>query len=162
VRIPEDEMDFSKYNRAKLAHEIAHKLQQEFLGSLDQRAPSTDVFKAVRALVEGEATLVQGVYLSDRTPEDEAGVVMKQFGKLNQRAMDPATALLTSPYREGATFVARLFERGGWEEVSRVWRGNLPQSTEQVLHPEKYLAREPPEQIDLPKLEKLEAAGMKV
>jgi hypothetical protein len=39
--------------------------------------------------------------------------------------------------------VKALYQRGGWEAVDRALE-NLPGSTEQILHPEKYLAGEIP------------------
>jgi hypothetical protein len=52
------------------------------------------------------------------------------------------------PYREGRTFAATLFEAGGWDGVNRAYV-DLPRSTEQVLHPERYLAEEPDTPTDV-------------
>jgi hypothetical protein len=55
------------------------------------------------------------------------------------------------PYDQGIVFVAALAEKGGWGQVNQAF-ANPPQSTEQVMHPDKYLAGEvghPPEVDEL-------------
>jgi hypothetical protein len=54
---------------------------------------------------------------------------------------------LLFPYQQGLILVTGTWARGGWEAVDRMY-GALPDSTEQVLHPEKYEAREKP--VDVP------------
>jgi len=53
--------------------------------------------------------------------------------------------------REGANFVADLFGENGWETINDAY-DNSPITTEQVLHPEKYLASEEPQLTSLPDL----------
>jgi len=53
------------------------------------------------------------------------------------------------PYQEGMTWTRALYKQGGWSEVSKAF-ATLPQSTEQVLHPDKYFAREAPVKVTLP------------
>jgi len=48
---------------------------------------------------------------------------------------------LIAPYVDGLAFVHFLRRRGGWAEVDRAWQ-HPPESTEQLLHPEKFVARE--------------------
>jgi hypothetical protein len=44
------------------------------------------------------------------------------------------------PYLKGLVFCARLTNEGGWKAIDAAYR-DLPLSTEQILHPEKYGAR---------------------
>ena len=55
------------------------------------------------------------------------------------------------PYREGAQFVALLYQNGGWSTVNAAFK-NPPRSTEQVLHPERYFSGDAPTSIQLPAL----------
>jgi len=57
--------------------------------------------------------------------------------------------MLVFPYLRGQEFCAALFDRGGYEKVSAAY-ANPPNSTSQILHPEKYLAspREDPIAIE--------------
>jgi len=52
------------------------------------------------------------------------------------------------PYTKGALLVSRLKRQGGWKAVDALWR-RPPVSTEQVLHPEKLLAAERDEPVDV-------------
>ncbi len=52
------------------------------------------------------------------------------------------------PYLQGTSFVTQVYKRGGWEAVTAAYK-NLPQSTEQVLHAEKFHAGEAPQKVAL-------------
>jgi hypothetical protein len=54
------------------------------------------------------------------------------------------------PYQEGLRFVRALYQRGGWAAVDRAYR-DPPTSTEQLLHPERYLSdRDRPQPVAVP------------
>jgi hypothetical protein len=54
------------------------------------------------------------------------------------------------PYLLGHEFVYYLYQQGGWEAVNYAY-SNLPTTTEQILHPEKYVDGEGPVVVnDLP------------
>jgi hypothetical protein len=61
---------------------------------------------------------------------------------------------LIAPYIDGLRFVHALRRRGGWAEVDRAWK-ELPATTEQLLHLEKYDRREPPLPVPAPPLDAL-------
>ena len=50
------------------------------------------------------------------------------------------------PYREGALFAISLWRSGGFDNVNRAF-ANPPRSTEQIIHPEKYVAADQPAQV---------------
>ncbi|HEY6081073.1 MAG TPA: hypothetical protein VIW29_19795, partial [Polyangiaceae bacterium] len=56
---------------------------------------------------------------------------------------------LVAPYADGLAFTTFLRRQGGFGAVDEAWRAP-PQSTEQLLHPEKYLAREPALEVPVP------------
>jgi hypothetical protein len=56
---------------------------------------------------------------------------------------------LLFPYEEGSTWATQLYKRGGWEMVSQAFT-KLPQSSEQILHADKYFAYEAPQKLTLP------------
>jgi len=58
--------------------------------------------------------------------------------------------LLLWPYIDGVRFIAALDARGGLSEVNRAIR-NLPVSTEQVIHPERYPS-DRPRAVEVPDL----------
>lgn len=67
---------------------------------------------------------------------------------------------LYAAYMRGGNFTMRVRQAGGWDAVDAVYT-DLPASTEQILHPEKYLAedRDDPTPITLPDLPSLAEAG---
>lgn len=147
--------------RAKvtLAHELTHALQDQHfdLTRLTTHAlRNGDRDLAVRALVEGDATVTAQIFatLSLSSPE------MQQWTGLSLEGGQPGEPQTSggsrSPplYELGAEFVQVLLSAGGWDAVNAAYH-RPPQSTEQVLHPRKYLADEAP---NLPALG--EAAGL--
>jgi hypothetical protein len=67
---------------------------------------------------------------------------------------------LLFPYEQGSEWASRVYKRGGWSLVSAGFT-KLPQATEQILHPEKYLAYEAPVKIELPELRSVLGPGWK-
>ncbi len=156
-----------------LVHELVHALQDQRLGLGEsyQKERTADADNAFRAVVEGDATLAmlaealrqQGIPLSAAT----AGIQqMGDYVDLNAlvrgEKLDDAPAILrvtlVAPYLRGLQFAAAVQGRGGWPAVNNAHR-RPPATTEQVLHPDKYFAREPGEAIGIPKNEALVAAG---
>jgi hypothetical protein len=69
---------------------------------------------------------------------------------------------LLFPYTSGLAFVEGQRNSGGWSAVDAVY-GRPPDSTEQILHPEKYLAHETPVAVEIPvDLAKRLGAGWRV
>jgi hypothetical protein len=58
---------------------------------------------------------------------------------------------LLFPYQNGLIWTRRVYGEGGWAGVSKAFT-ELPQSTEQILHPDKYFAHEAPVKVTLPDL----------
>ena len=139
------------------AHEYDHALQdQQFdLSKLGIDAHDQgDRSLARLALVEGDATLVMTQWASTALTPAELLQYLAQSdiaGQTAALAKLPAAMRdqLLFPYTTGLTFVQGLQRKGGWEEVDRAF-ARLPDSTEQVLHPEKYAAHEAPVAVPVP------------
>src|SRR5262249_21198230 len=58
---------------------------------------------------------------------------------------------LQFPYFYGAGFVQEMLKHGSWERLDKAWQ-TLAASSEQNMHPEKYLAGDRPIKIDLANL----------
>ena len=150
--------------RVTFAHEYTHLLQDQHfdlvaLGFTDdeRKRPkdlSDDAMLARRALVEGDATLTQLLYLSRLPPAERRQwweAVQSQPSPVFDRAPRVIREELTFPYDQGFAFVQHLFEEGGWEAVNAAFR-DPPASTEQIMHPEKYRLHEAPIRVSLPPL----------
>jgi hypothetical protein len=136
-----------------VAHELTHALEdQRFDFRIDELAGADDPALAYGALVEGSATALMYRYVEARFGAEETlgGLAASAFvptGDLPPFLM----AQLTFPYITGETFVTRLLEVGGgrWDVVNAALRHRPPVSTEQVMHPEKYLRVELPRRVRL-------------
>jgi len=87
-----------------------------------------------------------------------ASTLMSEVGAKTPKAINSS---LVAPYVDGFACIQALRRRGDWRAVDEVWR-NLPETTEQLLHIEKLLAREPAETITNPALGPLEKEGYKI
>ncbi len=132
-------------DRIILAHELTHALQDQHFHlaklPLELRG-NDDVVLAVQSLVEGDATLLMSLYAMDNLSPQGIGQLVQSM--VVQRMASFASAprylrgLLTFPYLRGQEFCAELFADGGFRAIDRAY-GDLPESSEQILHPEKYL-----------------------
>jgi hypothetical protein len=156
------------YARVILAHELTHAVtDQHFdLTRSDRLAAATgrdDEETAYSALAEGDATLVLQRYLRERlTPAEQASATLASASdRTPMRDAAPAVIreAMTFPYQEGLRFVFQLYQSGGWAAVNRAYR-DPPTSTEQVLHPDRYLGRrDRPQQVTIPDVSARLGAG---
>jgi hypothetical protein len=61
---------------------------------------------------------------------------------------------LQFPYIYGAGFVQEVLKAGSWRAVDKSYSG-LPASTEQIMHPERFITRDNPVRIDIAELDHL-------
>jgi hypothetical protein len=135
-----------------LSHELTHALEDQRFGLAVSEGESDDAALARLALVEGTATLVMQEYLLRYVGAEKAlsGALASAF----QTGPDLPKFLqdqLVWPYLGGAQFAQALKQRGGgtWKLVDLADRVRVPDSTEQVMHPEKWIAVEPPVPVPL-------------
>ncbi len=163
---------------ASFIQQYAHALQDQHFSllSLTQGAPNADAARARDALIEGDATLVTALVVQNPDLVQDPDRLTYNFGlvaeslqnldelaqHLNQAeltdyesypsslAMQP---LLAFPYREGAQFVFALMQADWWAAVNAAY-ADPPVSSEQILHPEKYIQepRDLPRSVSLPDL----------
>ncbi|HEX8745662.1 MAG TPA: hypothetical protein VF717_00575 [Pyrinomonadaceae bacterium] len=138
-----------------MAHELTHALQdQHFNLRRFEKWPKgdSDAEMAAHALIEGDATLAMIRYVTRDLRR--AAAFAKSLGTDDnsseqiERAPRAIRESLLFPYEQGSQWVTTLFRRGGWTLVSKAYT-ELPQSTEQILHPDKYFSREAPVKIEL-------------
>jgi hypothetical protein len=134
------------------AHEYTHALQDQHfdltsLGTYPECVKPEQTCLAIRSLVEGEADYVQNLWLAQFPPEFEMNDILRfnPTYRLFQEDIEPPPPYFglesMFPYQLGYVFVDFLYQRGGWEAINQAYN-NLPVTTEQILHPEKYIAGE--------------------
>ena len=131
-----------------LAHELTHALEDQRFGlGLEDQGGSDDAALARLALVEGTASELMFAYAKRHFTQEETlgGVLGSAFAPTGSLP-GFLQAQLVFPYTRGAQFVAALRERAGgrWTLVDLAERSRPPASTEQVMHPEKWVRVEPP------------------
>src|SRR6266571_3461084 len=139
-----------------MAHELTHALQdQHFDLRRFEHWPKgdSDAELAAHALIEGDATLLMMLYVANNPMR--ALAFLKSLGgmEISSAELDKAPRALRETllfaYQSGYEWTRDLYKQGGWGQVSKAFN-DLPQSTEQILHPEKYFVHEAPERIMLP------------
>jgi hypothetical protein len=148
-----------------MAHELTHALQdQHFNLRRFEKWPKgdSDAELAAHALIEGDATLAMMLYMA-KNPMIALAFVRSLGGQSNSSEQFKQTPRairesLLFPYEQGSLWATQVYRRGGWEMVSEAFK-KLPQSSEQILHPEKYFSNEAPVQVSLPDLNRLLGSG---
>lgn len=152
-----------------IAHELVHALQdQHFNLRRFERWPKgdSDAELAAHALVEGEATLVMIEYDFE---QQGMKLDISKIGSLTDAMLDqdsdndaksyPVLAgaprvlkeNLQFPYLYGAGFVGVVLKSRSWKGLDASY-ASLPASTEQIMHPERFLDRDDPVKIEIPDL----------
>jgi hypothetical protein len=158
--------------KVTLSHELTHALQDQLYGLLEMQRSiekDDDMLLAFSALVEGDATLVmfgemgrqEGDIRSMTEMEPEAAefmfTLMKSFlpiagGKTYRNSPRIFRDSLVFPYFQGMVFNLHLSRQGGFRNIHRAY-DSPPTSSEQILHPEKYLSnRDEPQQFEFAEL----------
>jgi hypothetical protein len=130
-------------DRATLAHELVHALQDQHL-SLGGSPDTQDTQLAVDGIVEGDANYVEREYGARCRGEWECLERPPSGG--GGGTLDGVFLTIFTPYAAGPGLVDDLRERAGgdWSAVNDAY-DELPDSTEQVIHPERYPDEEPVE-----------------
>lgn len=155
VVISSGEADFGVLEQFTYAHEFVHALQDQHfaLDMLSDDTLDTEASFALRALAEGDATLAQTLYISQGYfSQEELFEILEAVGSIDTTVLDSAPPVLARelefPYTAGLEFVQALYFEGGYDAVDNAWM-NLPQSTEQIIHPERYLSGDEPQIISV-------------
>ena len=137
-------------------HEATHGLQDQLydLAELHDKPKTTDQSLALTALIEGEAVQVMIDAVVDEQPHV---AFMTMYGAADMLAMPEnpdkpwswARLQRVFFYSDGARMVQDMKKVDGYKTVDKAF-GDLPVSSEQILHTDKYLVeRDLPDEIGL-------------
>ena len=143
------------FQKPVIVHELTHALQDQHfdLRRLTEWPDGeSDAQLAAHSLVEGDATLAMAQYVL-QNPDIAATYLSSLQNAPKMPVFESVPRALREglvfPFVQGLQFATALHGRGGWKAVSAAYTP-LPQSTEQILHSDKYDAREAPVAIALP------------
>ncbi len=150
-----------------MVHELTHALQDQYFDlnkvlKDDRKLHNDDRILAQQAIFEGDGMAVMLDYLLEPAGRDFASLpdlvfVMQQYSNMSAEFPVFKTAplylkeTLLFPYGFGAAFLQKVWAKNpSWEAVNKIY-SDLPVSSEQIMHPEKYLAtpRDDPKPVEL-------------
>ncbi len=143
------------------AHEYTHAVQdEEFdLSVIRSEEDTFDSSMAELALIEGDAALTEYLFYETLPPEQQSALAVLLEGRTaeysNSQEVAQAPRIISETlgweYDAGLGFAFRLYLENGFDTINAAF-DDPPRSTEQIIHPEKYLAGEAPHPVELPDL----------
>ncbi len=137
-----------------MVHELTHALEDQHFDldkilKEDRKLRDDDRSLAHQAVFEGDGMAVMLNYLLEPAGRDFSSLpdltfVMRQYSSMESQFPIFKSApvflkeMLLFPYGNGASFLQKVWAKSqSWEAVNKIY-SDLPVSTEQILHPEKY------------------------
>ena len=134
------------YREFVASHELIHALQDQY-HYLDEDFENDDEHQAFLCVVEGDAMFHQYKYLDEMTLQEQMDLI-NYIRTLDLQMINPFLEnMLMIRYDLGLEFIT-FMSGSGLEPIYE----KLPLSTEQVMHPEKYLTYENPVPVTIPTL----------
>jgi hypothetical protein len=139
------------------AHEYTHALQDQQFTLRDLMGEAKDQGDRALArstLVEGDATLLMSLWAQQHMTPQELSEAATAVDPASEAILARMPAILKDallfPYTSGLTMTLGAFQQaGGYQGVDGLY-ANPPDTTEQVIHPEKLAAREPAVAVAFP------------
>ena len=156
-----DDGTFDPVDWITFAHEYVHALQDSRynLNDLEPQNASDDYSIAITAVVEGSANVAENLFFESLSGDLQQEIAFTIVDDLEAEDRDepesgPEVPRIISEtfgwaHSEGLKFASYLYFQGGLGAIDRAF-DDLPQSTEQILHPQKYLDGEIPILVELP------------
>jgi hypothetical protein len=152
---------FGGVERLTYAHEFVHALQDQtydFRGGLkftdEECELDTERCAGIQGLIEGDASLLEEQWARTYASEQDINEIIEFYNNYESPVFDRAPAFMQQdfifPYAQGLEFVRTLYLEGRWAGVDAAYQ-DLPLSTEQILHPERY-PDDKPRRVVLPEL----------
>ncbi len=139
-----------------LVHELTHALQDQYfdlagMAKKDRKLHNGDLSLAHQAIAEGDATAVMLDYILEPAGRnylqlpDLVFIMRSQLSLMNNQfevlrsAPEYIKETLVFPYSYGTSFMQKARAHNEpWSAVDKIY-SDLPSSSEQIIHPEKYL-----------------------
>jgi len=139
---------FGGIERLTYAHEYTHALQDQNYDienglnySSESCKEDSERCAAIQALLEGDASMLELEWFNNYATSQDFYDIQDFYQDYEGPVLESAPDFLREdfifPYIYGQSFVEYLYNIGGWEAINNAYR-DLPLSTEQILHPERY------------------------
>jgi hypothetical protein len=139
---------FGGTERLTYSHEYDHALVDQNYDIKNGLHYDTDPCKqdsercaGIQALIEGDASLAEMSWFTQYATAQDYADIRDFYDNYTSPVYDSAPEFMKEdllfPYTTGQAFVQHLFDQGGWEAVDAAY-DDVPVSTEQIMHPERY------------------------
>ncbi len=139
---------FGGSEKSTYAHEFTHVLQDQhfkFDEGLHYNDESCELDSercaAIQALIEGDASYTEMLWFKSHANLLDYRDLMKDYDEYSSPVFDSAPPFMALdlyfPYEYGYSFVEYLYDMGGFAAVDEAY-DDIPLSTEQIMHPERY------------------------
>ncbi|MEA2002385.1 MAG: hypothetical protein U9N84_10960 [Actinomycetota bacterium] len=149
--------ELTPLTKSIVVHELIHALtDQHFLFNDDFQAmfdeERYDEGAAFQALIEGDATYFQFVYIEQLTAAEQLALATEAVSQMEETSVLQSVPGwiqddLAFPYNNGQVFVQSLVDAGGIAAVDKAYI-ERPPSTEAVMHPTRFASGELIRQVE--------------
>jgi len=149
---------------ATFAHELTHIMQGQYYGNVPQYTYTFDATHAHTALIEGDANYMESLFQNATaaqnstapSPQPQPSVpwVLADnpfFASIQPSLPNSVADFDYFPYTYGPNFIGALYDKGGWALVDQAYF-SPPNTTQQILQPEKYFQGSDAQQVQPPSL----------
>ncbi|MFV9672868.1 MAG: hypothetical protein ACNYZH_06540 [Acidimicrobiia bacterium] len=152
--VPAAPEGFTPLQKITVLHELVHALTDQHFDFNDEYEVlidegTGDDTSAFQALIEGDATRSQFVYMEGMSPIEAVQAATEALS-YDSSVLDSIPgwmqADLTFPYDQGLVFVDAVVSTGGLAAVDEAYQ-SPPETTEQILDVAKYNRNEPPRDL---------------
>ncbi|MBA3852495.1 MAG: hypothetical protein H0X59_09055 [Chloroflexi bacterium] len=151
-----EDAEFGSADAVTVAHEYVHALQDQHFdleGTAVADPAEGDRASGALGLIEGDAVAVMVEWAFANLSFDEILELQEAITPGDQELLESMPPVLRRqlefPYTDGFVFVTAVRAGGDYQAVDEAY-AERPVSTEQIMHPEKYLAGEDPVVVELP------------
>ncbi|MEN8113544.1 MAG: hypothetical protein ABFS21_04065 [Actinomycetota bacterium] len=154
--VPAAPEGFTPLQKITVVHELVHALTDQHFDFNDEYENlidngNGDDAAALQALIEGDATHAQFVYMESLSPLEAVQAATEAL-TYDSSVLDSVPSWmqldLTFPYQQGFVFVEAIMSTGGLEAVDAAYQEG-PTTTEQILDVAKFNRREQPRDLAL-------------
>src|SRR3954452_11146146 len=137
--------------QAVLSHELTHALDDQWFGlhrpGLDKS--NQELGLAFTALSEGDAERTRMAFEAKLSSKDKAAATKEENSGGTPKVPQIVLQIIGFPYAAGPDFIDTVVKRGGIAALNSAYR-KPPVSSEQILIPDRYFARDVPKHVDYP------------
>jgi len=157
---PSEQEELTPIEKLTMVHELTHAVTDQYydlFGIMDRLDAEQrfDDASAFRALVEGDAMVVEFLYLQE-LPREEQVQVLQEAMQIETPIFDTSPRFLQDsllfPYIEGQEFVSGIWTADGFGGVDDAYL-SYPSTTEHIYRPGKYFASEQAVPVSVPVFE---------